>query len=63
MLGMNILDLVPPRKLTEVDRSEELSMLTGVTERITGRRKYRVTRRNRLRHRAPRFDNRRRLPG
>lgn len=41
----------------------ELSMLPGVTERITERRKYRVTRRTRLRHRAPRFDNRRRSPG
>ena len=41
----------------------ELSMLKGVTERITERRKYRVTRRNRLRHRAPRFNNRRRSIG
>ena len=51
-----------------VTKSDELiggetGMLKGVTERITERRKYRVTRRNRLRHRAPRFDNRRRSPG
>ncbi len=41
----------------------ELKMLSGMTERITERRKYRVVRRNRLRHRAPRFDNRRRAGG
>jgi len=41
----------------------ELSMLRGVAERITERHKYRVTRRNRLSHREPRFDNRRRSSG
>ena len=41
----------------------ELNMLPGITERITQRRKHRCTRRNRLRHRAPRFDNRRRSKG
>ncbi|WP_422894313.1 RRXRR domain-containing protein [Phormidium pseudopriestleyi] len=29
---------------------------------MTERRKYRRTRRNRLRHRAPRFNNRRKSP-
>jgi len=38
----------------------EFKLLEGVCERITERRKYRRTRRSRLRHRAPRFDNRRR---
>lgn len=38
----------------------EMKLLEGVSERITERRKYRRTRRNRLRHRTPRFDNRRR---
>ncbi|WP_333229841.1 RNA-guided endonuclease IscB [Microcoleus sp. BR0-C5] len=37
----------------------ELKMLKGISERITERRKYRRTRRNRLRHRKPRFSNRR----
>ena len=37
----------------------ELKMLKGISERITQRRKYRRTRRNRLRHRKPRFSNRR----
>jgi hypothetical protein len=41
----------------------ELKMMSGVTERITERHKYRVARINRLRHRAPRFDNRRRSQG
>lgn len=41
----------------------ELKMMSGVTERITERRKYRVVRRSRLRHRAPRFDNRIRPEG
>jgi hypothetical protein len=41
----------------------ELNLLPSVSERLTERRKYRVQRRNRLRHRAPRFDNRRRLAG
>lgn len=38
----------------------ELNLLPDISERITERRKYRVQRRNRLRYRAPRFDNRRR---
>ncbi len=38
----------------------ELDLLKDVSERLTERRKYRRTRRNRLRHRAPRFNNRRR---
>jgi len=37
----------------------ELKMLKGMSERITERRKYRRTRRNRLRYRKPRFSNRR----
>ena len=41
----------------------ELRMRLGMSERITERRKYRRTRRNQLRHRAPRFDNRRRKDG
>lgn len=41
----------------------ELNLLPGVSERLTERRKYRTQRRNRLRHRAPRFDNRRRPAG
>ena len=41
----------------------ELELLDGVSERITERKKYRRTRRNRLRHRAPRFDNRKRDEG
>ncbi|NEP43184.1 MAG: hypothetical protein F6K35_29750 [Okeania sp. SIO2H7] len=41
----------------------ELRMLKGMSERITERKKYRRTRRNRLRHRTPRFDNRRRKNG
>ena len=41
----------------------ELQMLSGMSERLTERRKLRRTRRNRLRHRAPRFDNRRRTTG
>lgn len=41
----------------------ELKMLKGMSERITERRKYRRTRRNRLRYKAPRFDNRRRKDG
>lgn len=36
----------------------ELKMLKGMSERLTERRKYRRTRRNRLRHRKCRFDNR-----
>ena len=41
----------------------ELELLDGVSERITERSKYRKQRRNRLRHRAPRFDNRIRNSG
>jgi len=41
----------------------ELSLLPSVSERLTERRKYRVQRRSRLRHRTPRFDNRRRPAG
>jgi len=41
----------------------ELNLLPSVSERLTERRKYRVQRRNRLRHRAPRFNNRRRPAG
>ncbi|WP_044207703.1 RNA-guided endonuclease IscB [Coleofasciculus chthonoplastes] len=37
----------------------ELKMLKGMSERITEKRKYRRTRRNRLRYRKPRFSNRR----
>lgn len=36
----------------------EVELLDGVSERITEKQKYRRTRRNRLRHRAKRFDNR-----
>ena len=41
----------------------EVELLDGVSERITERKKYRRTRRNRLRHRSPRFDNRKRDEG
>lgn len=41
----------------------EMKLLDGVSERITERRQYRRTRRYRSRHRAPRFDNRRRPDG
>jgi hypothetical protein len=41
----------------------ELKMLKGMSERITEKRKYRRTRRNRLRHRKPRFSNRRKDEG
>ena len=41
----------------------ELNLLPSVSERIAERRKYRTQRRSRLRHRAPRFDNRRRPAG
>lgn len=40
-----------------------LALLEDVSKRITERRKYRKTRRNRKRHRKPRFDNRRRKDG
>lgn len=41
----------------------EIELLDGVSERITQKQKYRRTRRNRLRHRAKRFDNRKRNKG
>jgi len=41
----------------------ELELLTGISERITERKKYRRTRRNRLRHRIKRFDHRKRPEG
>lgn len=41
----------------------ELKLLKGMSKRITERRKYRRTRRNRLRHRQPKFDNRKREEG
>ncbi len=41
----------------------EFKLLEGMSERITERRKYRRTRRNRLRHRKPRFNNRKRKEG
>ncbi|MBO3460258.1 RNA-guided endonuclease IscB [Aetokthonos hydrillicola Thurmond2011] len=41
----------------------EVELLDGVSERITEKQKYRRTRRNRLRHRAKRFDNRKRNKG
>lgn len=41
----------------------ELELLDGVSERLTERSKYRRQRRNRLRYRAPRFDNRKRRDG
>lgn len=41
----------------------ELILLKGIKERNEDRRMYRRTRRSRLRHRAPRFDNRKRPEG
>lgn len=41
----------------------EMQLLEDVSARITQRRQYRRTRRHRLRHRAARFDNRRRADG
>jgi RRXRR protein len=41
----------------------ELKLLEGVNERNTERAKYRRQRRNRLRHRIKRFDNKRRFEG
>ena len=41
----------------------ELILLKGMSERLTERRKYRTSRRNRLRFRPPRFNNRRRKEG
>ena len=43
--------------------SAELELLTGQVERNEERHSYRRTRRGRLRHRAPRFDNRKRKEG
>lgn len=40
--------------------SGELELMDGMSERLTERRKYRNQRRSRLRHRKPRFDNRKR---
>ena len=41
----------------------EVRMMRGMSERLTERAKYRRQRRNRLRHRKPRFNNRTRTPG
>lgn len=41
----------------------EVKMMTGMSERLTERSKYRTQRRNRKRHRQPRFDNRKRKDG
>lgn len=41
----------------------QVELLTGQKKRLDDRRKYRRTRRNRLRHRPPRFENRRRKSG
>ena len=41
----------------------EIILLKGISERLTERRKYRRTRRNRLRYRSSRFNNRRRKEG
>jgi len=41
----------------------ELQLLCGMSERITERRMYRRNRRGNLRHREPRFDNRRKPEG
>ena len=48
--------------ITEIEEliGGEVELLDGMSERITERKKYRRTRRNRLRYRAKRFDNRRR---
>ncbi|MCP4344737.1 MAG: paclitaxel/taxanoid biosynthesis susceptibility protein TS1 [Desulfobacterales bacterium] len=43
--------------------SGEVSLLKGVLERLKERAMYRTQRRNRLRHRKPRFDNRKRPDG
>ena len=43
--------------------SGELQLLAGMSERVTEKRKYRTQRRSRLRHRKPRFDNRKRADG
>lgn len=51
--------------ITEIQEliSGELNLLQGISERIKKRRMYRTQRRNRLRYRKPRFDNRRRNDG
>jgi hypothetical protein len=41
----------------------ELHLLEGMSDRITEKSRYRRVRRSRLRHRAPRFDNRNRSEG
>ena len=41
----------------------ELKLLEGMSERLEERAKYRTQRRSRLRHRKPRFNNRRRFEG
>jgi len=48
--------------ITEIEEliGGELELLDGMSERITDKSKYRRTRRNRLRHRIKRFDNRKR---
>ncbi|MCP4105117.1 MAG: paclitaxel/taxanoid biosynthesis susceptibility protein TS1 [Desulfobacteraceae bacterium] len=43
--------------------SGEVSLLKGMSERLKERAMYRTQRRNRLRHRKPRFDNRKRSDG
>ncbi|MGH8000799.1 MAG: RNA-guided endonuclease IscB [Brasilonema sp.] len=51
--------------ITEIEEliGGEVELLDGLSERITERKNYRRTRRNRLRHRVPRFDNRKRDQG
>ncbi|MDF5719273.1 MAG: RNA-guided endonuclease IscB [Rhizonema sp. PD37] len=51
--------------ITEIEEliGGEVELLDGMSERITERKKYRRTRRNRLRHRASRFNNRKRTEG
>lgn len=41
----------------------EFKLEQGISERIAEKKKYRITRRNRLRHRKKRFDNRKRKEG
>lgn len=43
--------------------SGELTLLKGMSERLKNKKMYRNNRRNRLRHRKPRFDNRKRAKG
>jgi len=51
--------------VTEIEElvGGEMKLLSGMSKRITERCQYRRQRRNRLRHRTPRFDNRRREAG